>query len=276
MPFFSLRISDCRLNCCSSGSHRGGREKQRVEDARRARTGYLRLLRQTVNNAPFSERVMQGIDAFLDTYVRIDEGTRVLLCAHRSCARTAAWLYAAIFIRGTEPSTFVFDHDNAETEMTIGKSLADLRMQPGVRRVVVIVCEPSGPSFVRIFEQSPTAHAERAPIYRISGSSSGLFEPARRSSGNDKRVMYSLEGSLDDNGHDEPGLSDTEIDELLEQCGFEMAGLDDCDIEEVAAMSAEEIGSLTDEELAALAELEDSELLELASGWGEEDFRVLA
>lgn len=75
---------------------------------------------------------------------------------------------------------------------------------------------------------------------------------------------------------DESGLSGAEIDELLAQCGFEMAGLDDCDLEEIAAMSDEEIGSLTDEELAALAELEDSELLELASGWGEDDFRVLA
>ena len=225
---------------------------------------------------------MQGIDAFLDTYVRIDEGTRVLLCAHRSCARTAAWLYAAIFLRGTEPVTIVFDQDDTDTEMAIATALEDLRSQPGVRRVATILCEPNGPSFLSVFEQRPAMKSERTPIFRVSGSSAGAFEAGRRSSSSDKRSRRNAEGSFvsenlfDDDSHEEHGLSDMEIDELLAQCGFEMAGLDDCDIEEIAAMSEEEIGALTDEELAALAELEDSELLQLAAGWGEEDFRVLA
>jgi hypothetical protein len=207
---------------------------------------------------------MQGIDAFLDTYVRIDEGTRVLLCAHRSCARTAAWLYAAVFIRGTEPLTFLFDQEDASTEMAIRSAIDDLRARPGVRRVVTILCEPNGPSFKSVFEDRPE------------------MKPNRRSANETKRSRWSLdtsfvgENSLDEESGEDLGLSDTDIDELLEQCGFEMEGLDDCDIEEIAAMSEEEIGSLTDEELAALAELEDSELLELAAGWGEEDFRVLA
>jgi hypothetical protein len=235
-----------------------------------------------MNHALYSDRVMQGIDAFLDTYVRIDEGTRVLLCAHRSCARTAAWLYAAIFVRGTDPSTFCFDRDDAETEMDIAASLADLRARPGVRRIVIIVCEPSGQSFARIFEQEPGHRHDKTPIFRISGGASGSYENAGRFSSTSKRsrglfdASFVSEGLLEDGDDEEQGLSDGDIDELLAQCEFEMAGLDDCDIEEVASMSDEEIGSLTDEELAALAELEDSELLELAAGWGEEDFRVLA
>ncbi len=225
---------------------------------------------------------MQGIDAFLDTYVRIDEGTRVLLCAHRSCARTAAWLYAAIFLRGTDPVTILFDQDDADQEMALGAALDELRSRPGVRRVATILCEPNGPSFLGLFEQHPEMKSERTPIFRVSGSSSGAFEPGRRSASSDKRsrrngdASFVSENLFEDDSHEDLGLSDGDIDELLEQCGFEMAGLDDCDIEEIAAMSEEEIGALSDEELAALAELEDSELLELASGWGEEDFRVLA
>lgn len=221
---------------------------------------------------------MQGIDAFLDTYVRIDEGTRVLLCAHRSCARTAAWLYAAIFLRGTEPVTFLFDQEDADMEMAIAASLSDLRNRPGVRRVAIVVCEPEGPSFMGIFEERPDMKSERTAIFRVSGSS-GAFDPSRRAEKTAHRTTddaFVTEHLFDGDEQDDQGLSATDIDELLSQCGFEMAGLDDYDIEEVAAMSDEEIGSLTDEELAALAELEDSELLELASGWGEEDFRVLA
>lgn len=224
---------------------------------------------------------MQGIDAFLDTYVRIDDGTRILLCAHRSCARTAAWLYSAIFIRGTEPVTFLFDQEDADMELAIAAALDDLRARPGVRRVAIVVCEPAGPSFVGIFEKCAATKSDRMPIFRISGSSSVSFDSTGRTTG-EKRprrasdTSFVAEPLFEDVVDQDDGLSDTEIDELISQCGFEMAGLDDCDIEEVAAMSAEEIGSLTDEELAALAELEDSELLELAAGWGEEDFRVLA
>lgn len=222
---------------------------------------------------------MQGIDAFLDTYVRIDEGTRVLLCAHRSCARTAAWLYAAIFLRGTEPVTIVFDQADADSEMAIRAAVDELRARPGVRRVATILCEPGGPSFTSLFERRPEMKSERTPIFRVSGSSSSAFEASRRPSANDKRgwhTSFHSENPMGDDSDDEHGLSDSEIDELLEQCGFEMDELDDDEIEEIAAMSEEEIGSLSDEELAALAELEDSELLQLASGWGEDDFRVLA
>jgi hypothetical protein len=223
---------------------------------------------------------MQGIDAFLDTSVRIDEGTRVLLCAHRSCARTAAWLYAAIFLRGTEPMTFLFDDEGVDMEMAIDSALDDMRACPGVRRVAIVVCEPAGPSFVRLFEQHSPSKSDKMPIFRISGSTSTNSESVGRAVGSDTRYRRTTESPffsehIIDETNEEHGLSESEIDELLTQCEFEMAGLDDCDIEEVAAMSAEEIGSLTDEELAALAELEDSELMELA-GWGEEDFRVLA
>lgn len=225
---------------------------------------------------------MQGIDAFLDTYVRIDEGTRVLLCAHRSCARTAAWLYAAIFLRGTEPLTIVFDQQDADSEKAIQDAIDELRARPGVRRVATILCEAGGPSFVSLFERRPEMKSEKTPLFRVTGSGAGAVDSSRRASSNDKRgrrntdASFHSENAFGDEANEEHGLSDSEIDELLEQCGFEMDELDDDEIEEIAAMSDDEIGTLTDEELAALAELEDSELLQLSSGWGEDDFRVLA
>lgn len=256
----------------------GGSKGRRTRDLRGGKPPSF--AEETVNNAPYSGRVMQGIDAFLDTYVRIDDGTRVLLCAHRSCARTAAWLYSAIFLRGTEPETFLFDREDPDMEMAIGAALDELRARPGVRRVAVLVCEPAGPSFVGILEQGTTSKSDRTPIFRISGSTSVAFEAGGQATVEKKHRRGSepsfVSEQMFDDIDEEHGLSEMDIDELLSQCGFEMAGLDDRDIEDFAAMSAEEIGSLSDEELAALAELEDSELLELAAGWGEEDFRVLA
>ena len=123
---------------------------------------------------------MQGIDAFLDTSVLIDEGTCVLLCAHRSCAQTAAWLYAAIFLRGTEPMTFLFDDEGVDMEMAIGSALDDMRAYPGVRRVTIVVCEPTGPSFVRLFEQCSASKSDKTSIFRISGSISTTSEPVGR------------------------------------------------------------------------------------------------
>jgi len=207
---------------------------------------------------------MQGIDVFLNTYVRIDEGTAVLLCSHRSSVRTAAWMYAALFTRGALAETYCFEEDGEAGDAAVTAAILSLRARPGVRRVAVIVCEPGGPSLQNALSAAQGDAPERTPIFRISGRGTGFFETGF--------------GAAEDDAEAEPlGLTQTDIDELLAQCDTEMGDLDDRDIEEVAAMTLDEdVDALSDEELAALAELEDSELLELATAWGEEGFRVLA
>lgn len=226
---------------------------------------------------------MQGIDVFLNTYVRLDEGTAVLVCAHRSCARTAAWLYSALVQRGTLADAFCFDVADDEAERLASSTITKLRASKGVRRVAVIVCEPEGPSLQKTLDAAQGDKPEKTPVFRVSGRTTGVFDllspAARQKSRYWLDASYAPEALPDDAIDGEPeGLSQSEIDELLAQCDTELGELGDHEIEEIAAIGAqsEEIGSLSDEELAALAELEDSELLELAATWGEEGFRVLA
>jgi len=220
---------------------------------------------------------MQGIDAFLDTYVRIDEGTAVLLCSHRSCVRTAAWLFAALVTRHAPADVVLFDDDDAKSEKAIFTSLATLR-SPNPRRVAIIVLEPGAPAFQDALAEAQGDNPEKTPVYRVSGRTPGIFEQAF---GPDKRARieaaFSPDALPEEWGTEmDPGLSPSDIDELLAVCDTEQGNLEDHEIEEIASMCDEEIGTLTDEEMAALAELEDSELLEIAATWGEEDFRVLA
>lgn len=212
-----------------------------------------------------SDLAMQGIDVFLDTYVRIDEGTAVLLCSHRSSVRTAAWIYAALYTRGTGPEMYCFEEDDEAGDEAVTAAIQALRARAGVRRVAVIVCEPGGPSLQNALTDAQGDRPERTPIFRISGRAAGIFETGF-GTGEDEAENEGL------------GLTPSDIDDLLAQCDTEMGDLDDRDIEEVASMTLEEedVDTLSDEELAALAELEDSELLELATAWGEEGFRVLA
>lgn len=107
-----------------------------------------------------------SVDSFLDLYVRIDEGTRVLLCVERSSVQTAAHLYAGIFVRGTKPSVIEFEQEDLATEATIREALVALRT-PSTRRVAVIVCETGIPSFVEVLENN--AERNRMAVFRISG-----------------------------------------------------------------------------------------------------------
>ena len=187
---------------------------------------------------------MQGIDVFLDTYVRLDEGTAVLLCAHRSCVRTTAWLYAALALRGAVTDAQCFDREDEPTGRLIVDKLAWMRARPGVRRVAIVVCEPGGPSFRAMLAEAQGSRPERTPIFRISGRATGIFE----------RGFGPHEGAAllpdDDDDGDLSALSDEDVARLAE---------------------------MTEEEIAALAELSDDELDELASTWDEEGgFRVLA
>src|SRR5262249_17167995 len=133
---------------------------------------------------------MQGIDVFLDTYVRTDEGTAVLLCSHRSCVRTAAWLYAALVTRGTRSEVVLFDNDDAECEKAGNTSLAVPR--GNARRVAVVVLEPNGPSLRRPLEEAQGDKPEKTPIFRVSGRTTGVFELI----GPDKRGRSALESSF--------------------------------------------------------------------------------
>lgn len=227
---------------------------------------------------------MQGIDVFLNTYVRLDEGTAVLVVAHRSSARTAAWLYSSLITRGTLADAFCFDVSDCETEALTLSTIAMLRSHKSVRRVAVIVCEPDGPSLKDALTQAQGENPEKTPVFRISGRTSGIFDFGMSASGPRQRHSELFEASFpteslpeDELDAGAETLSDSDIEELLARCDSDMDNLDDDEIEEIVSlsMSSEEIGSLSDEELAALAELEDSELCEL-SHWGEEGFRVLA
>lgn len=228
---------------------------------------------------------MQGIDAFLHTYVRLDEGTAVLVVAHRSSARTAAWLYSSLIARGTLADAFCFDVSDNEAEALTLSTIAKLRAHAHVRRVAVIVCEPDGPSLKDALTEAQGDKPEKTPIFRISGRMSGIFDFGMSAEAQRQRPGEWLDASFpteslpdDEMDADAEMMSDSDIDELLARCDSDMDNLDDEEIEELVrlSMSTEEIGSLSDEELAALAELEDSELCELASTWGEEGFRVLA
>ncbi len=188
---------------------------------------------------------MQGIDVFLNTYVRLDEGTAVLLCAHRSCVRTTAWLYAALVLRGAVTDAQCFDREDEPTGRLIADKLAWMRARPGVRRVAIVVCEPGGASFRELLSDAQGSRPERTPIFRISGRATGIFE---RGFG-----PHETAGLLPDDDDGDPDL----------------AALSDEDVARLAEM--------TEEEIAALAELSDDELAELASTWDEEGgFRVLA
>jgi hypothetical protein len=196
-----------------------------------------------------TDLAMQGIDVFMDTYVRLDEGTAVLLCAHRSCVRTTAWLYAALVLRGAVTDAQCFDHEDEPTERLIMDKLAWMRARPGVRRVAIVVCEPGGASFRELLAGAQGSRPERTPIFRISGRATGIFE---------RGFGVSPLGHLTS-----PILPDDDGSE------GDMSALTDEDVARLAEM--------TEEEVAALAESSDDEHDELASTWDEEGgFRVLA
>jgi hypothetical protein len=111
---------------------------------------------------------MFEVSKFLDQYVRIDEGTAVVVCAHRSYAQTAAWLYTAIFMRGIDPSTVMFVVEEDARDKLVFEIAACLA-RPSVRRVAVVVCEPAGPSFCDVLEMTMAINATMLAVFRISG-----------------------------------------------------------------------------------------------------------
>lgn len=111
---------------------------------------------------------MSEISKFLDQYVRIDEGTAVVVCAHQSLVQTVAWLYTSIFMRGFDPSTIMFvAEEDARDKLVI--EIAVCLARPSVRRVAVIVCEPAGPSFCDVLEATMAIDATMLDVFRISG-----------------------------------------------------------------------------------------------------------
>jgi hypothetical protein len=193
-----------------------------------------------------SELTMQGIDVFLNTYVRLDEGTAVLLCAHRTYARTAAWIFTALVTRGADADALCFDEDDESTGQAITERIAALRASRGTRRVAVIVCEPSGPSFRAVLTAAQGRKPERTPVFRVAGRASDIFDLGFQPAHPDAATAAVSEESDDDG-----------------------CVIRDADIARLAEM--------TDEELVALAELSDDELEELAATLNDDaGFQILA
>jgi hypothetical protein len=111
------------------------------------------------------------INSLLDQYVRIDEGTAAVVCAHRSCVQTAAWLHTALILRGIDPFAVMFD-DEAGARDRLVCEIAKGISRPSARRIVVIVCEPKGPSFCDLLELSMGTSKKRMCVFRISGTNS--------------------------------------------------------------------------------------------------------
>jgi hypothetical protein len=111
---------------------------------------------------------MPEVGSFLDQYVRIDEGTAAVICAHRSFVQTAAWLHAAIFLRGTRPATVIFDNEDDARDMLVCEIALGIA-SPSARRVVIIVCEPEGPSFCDLLESTMGTGRGMMSVFRISG-----------------------------------------------------------------------------------------------------------
>jgi hypothetical protein len=115
---------------------------------------------------------MHHVDSFLDTYVRIDEGTVVVLCIQRSCLRTGMWLYTAVTMRGPMPSMVCFDQEDDSSTIELDEAVASALSKPSARRVVVIVCESAGPSFGDVLEGAAAPTLKKVQIYRVSGDDS--------------------------------------------------------------------------------------------------------
>lgn len=134
-----------------------------------------------------SELELRGIDTFLDSYARVDEGSACVLCVHRSCADVGAWIAAALTLRGAPLQMFSFDHrDDALFEEVLQGKLAALR-RPEIRRVVVIVCELSTMTFRRVLKRAREAEPDRVSLVRLINCSPELFELALQVTAEDLR-----------------------------------------------------------------------------------------
>lgn len=108
-----------------------------------------------------------AIAAFIATYIRPDEGTSILLLAHHSCTQTAAWFVTECVRCGCMPEV-VQVWQAAAQEQDVESKLVELATRVGVRRVVAVVCESNGPSFIDVLEKRATKlMGKRLDIFRI-------------------------------------------------------------------------------------------------------------
>lgn len=114
-----------------------------------------------------------SVDAFVARYVRPDEGTAVLICTLDECARTAAFIFAALVRSGATVDAFCFRETSAAAEETARTLLAELRARPNVRRVALVVCEGVEPHLRDMAAEAQAGDPERTPIFRVSGPAFG-------------------------------------------------------------------------------------------------------
>lgn len=108
-----------------------------------------------------------AIAAFIATYIRPDEGTSILLLAHHSCTQTAAWFVTECVRCGYMPEVVQVWQAAGQEQDVVGK-IVELATRPNMRRVAVVVCESSGPSFVDVLEKRGNkCMGKRLDIFRI-------------------------------------------------------------------------------------------------------------
>lgn len=113
---------------------------------------------------------MMQVNQLLDTYVRPDDGTSVLLCFHTSSAQCAAWVYTGCTLRGAEPTAIPFSVDDDVVGAQVVDAISTMKREPSTRRIAVIVCEPHGPSLVQWLElkQKEYSTKKRIEFFRIT------------------------------------------------------------------------------------------------------------
>jgi hypothetical protein len=108
-------------------------------------------------------------DAFLDTFVRLDDGTKIVIISHMKCARASALLFTACALRRVVPEVVSFLFDSDDTQTQVAKALEWARLSRQTRRVVAIVVEPQGPSFTSVLDKCQP-NTRPVAVFRINAN----------------------------------------------------------------------------------------------------------
>lgn len=114
-----------------------------------------------------------AVDALINTYLRLDEGTAVVVAAHRSHVQVGAQIYSALTLRGAPADVFCFDADDVAAEALTHSAVEELRSRKSVRRTAVVVCESEGPSLQDALARLQGGDPERTPVFRVRVPSTG-------------------------------------------------------------------------------------------------------
>jgi leucyl aminopeptidase (aminopeptidase T) len=130
---------------------------------------------------PPSPEAISGVETLLDSYVGFSEGDGVALFHSRESLDCAAWISAAVAIRGLPCVSHRFDHrDDHLFAEALAKLSARLNGERAVRRLVVIVCEVATVSFTRALKTLVARLGSAVKVVRITNCVPDLFELALR------------------------------------------------------------------------------------------------